>query len=545
MHQKTFYLLIALAAALLFIPFLGLVHLFDWDEINFAECSREMIVTGNYARVMINFQPFWEKPPLFFWLQAVSMHLFGVNEFAARFPNALAGIATLLILFYLGNKLYNQKFALLWVLAYIGSFTPHFYFKSGIIDPLFNLFIFLSIYQLSLLGIAEKKSKRRSHSLWGGLFMGLAILTKGPVALLIVGLCGLIYWIMSRSWKTFQIQELVIYAFLAFIISSLWYLPETLTNGFWFLNRFIDYQYGLALRPQDTGHNQPIWYHPVVLLLGAFPASIYFLGAFGKQSSEGWTKHFGLWMKILFWVVLILFSLVKAKIIHYSSLCYFPMTFLAARYIYQVSEGKNRYAGWLNLLFIPVALLNALVIIAIPFINQLKPTLIPYIKDDFALAALQSEVPFIGIEWLLGFFFLVICFLVFFYYHRTGFYKGAVILFLTCGFTLQVAIYVYIPKIEQFTQKALIDYLKSIADEDAYKQTLNFQSYAPYFYGKVSPHSDNRRLDREWLLYGDIDKPAYLITRAGRDKYGEDERLKKVFEKNGFIVYRREAVKKK
>lgn len=49
---------ITAVAALLFIPFLGAIHLFDWDEINFAECAREMIVSHNYSRVQINFQPF-------------------------------------------------------------------------------------------------------------------------------------------------------------------------------------------------------------------------------------------------------------------------------------------------------------------------------------------------------------------------------------------------------------------------------------------------------------------------------------------------------
>jgi len=93
---------IAIIASLLFIPFLGNVHLFDWDEINFAECAREMLVTGDYFSVKINYLPFWEKPPVFIWMQALSMKMFGVNEFAARFPNAIAGIATLLVLFNIG-----------------------------------------------------------------------------------------------------------------------------------------------------------------------------------------------------------------------------------------------------------------------------------------------------------------------------------------------------------------------------------------------------------------------------------------------------------
>ena len=52
---------IVVLAALAFVPFLGSVHLFDWDEINFAEAAREMIVTKNYLTVQINFQPFWQE----------------------------------------------------------------------------------------------------------------------------------------------------------------------------------------------------------------------------------------------------------------------------------------------------------------------------------------------------------------------------------------------------------------------------------------------------------------------------------------------------
>ena len=60
MQRKSYYpLYFVLAGALLFLPFLGGVHLFDWDEINFAEISREMLVLGEFVRVYINFEPFW------------------------------------------------------------------------------------------------------------------------------------------------------------------------------------------------------------------------------------------------------------------------------------------------------------------------------------------------------------------------------------------------------------------------------------------------------------------------------------------------------
>src|SRR3954471_1357993 len=112
------YIIIALAGCILFLPFLGQVHLFDWDEVNFAECAREMIVSKDYLRAQIDFQPFWEKPPLFIWMQALSMAVFGVNEFAARFPNAFMGVVTLCTLYHIGKRVVNEKMAIWWVLIY-------------------------------------------------------------------------------------------------------------------------------------------------------------------------------------------------------------------------------------------------------------------------------------------------------------------------------------------------------------------------------------------------------------------------------------------
>ena len=75
-------LIIALLAAVLFIPFLGGVHLFDWDEVNFAEISREMLLTEEYLRIYVDFLPFWEKPPLFFWMQSEhSVDVVGVARY--------------------------------------------------------------------------------------------------------------------------------------------------------------------------------------------------------------------------------------------------------------------------------------------------------------------------------------------------------------------------------------------------------------------------------------------------------------------------------
>ncbi|MCH8331243.1 MAG: glycosyltransferase family 39 protein [Bacteroidetes bacterium] len=311
------YLSIILVSGLLYIPFLGQVHLFDWDEINFAELAREMIITGDYSQLQINFEPFWEKPPLFIWMQAISMWLFGINEFAARLPNALIGIMAMLCLFKIGEKLFDWRFGLLWMLVYAGSFLPHFYFKSGIIDPAFNLFMFLSLYF-----IFSKKV------ILAGLLLGLAVLTKGPVALLLVGATMLVFWTVKRQ-TGLSVSQLILFASMVLLIPFLWFGYETMLNGLWFVQEFINYQLRL-LTTEDAGHGGPFFYHFILLLIGCFPASIFAINAFRKQELNSEQRDMRIMMLILLVVVVLVFSLVKTKIVHYSSLAYYPISFLAA-----------------------------------------------------------------------------------------------------------------------------------------------------------------------------------------------------------------------
>ena len=129
-----------------FFPFLGHIHLLDWDEINFALSSREMIESANYLQVTVNGEPFWEKPPMFFWLQTVSFTLFDNIEFAARFVSALAGFLTTLLIFFMGRQIISPRFGLIWGLLYSGSALSLFISKMGIMDPTLNLFVLSGIF---------------------------------------------------------------------------------------------------------------------------------------------------------------------------------------------------------------------------------------------------------------------------------------------------------------------------------------------------------------------------------------------------------------
>ncbi|MBP8823485.1 MAG: glycosyltransferase family 39 protein, partial [Flavobacteriales bacterium] len=339
--------LIAMVALVLFIPGLGAVHLFDWDEINFAEIAREMLATHNWLQPQIGYVPFYEKPPLFMWMQALSMSVFGVGEFGARLPNALCGVATLVVLFRIGTRLRNRTFGLLWALAYIGSILPHLYFRSGIIDPWFNLFIFLGF--LAFIRMADTPAsagltdrKKNIAAAMAGLWLGLAVLTKGPVGILIPALCAGVYWALNRFRLYVAIPRVLLMLAVLLLVPGLWFGADLLRNGPVFITAFFWRQVAM-LSTEDAGHGGFFGYHFVVLLIGCFPASVFAMQEMlkpagptpvGRQpdnqqratNNPSTIAAHRTWLLILFWVVLLLFSLVKTKIVHYSSLCYFPLT---------------------------------------------------------------------------------------------------------------------------------------------------------------------------------------------------------------------------
>ncbi len=527
--------MIIAAGALLFLPFLGSVHLFDWDEINFAECAREMIVTGDYSRVQIDFQPFWEKPPLFIWMQALSMNMFGVGEFAARLPNAICGIVTLLLVFSIGKRTFDERFGFLWALAFAGSFLPHFYFKSGIIDPWFNLFIFCGIYYFILFSNNENASENNSTNnkrlLLSALFIGLGIMTKGPVALLVFILCLLAYAAIKRFRSpAIRWRQALLFFLAVGLCGGMWFIVEALRGRFDVIMEFINYQLRL-LRTEDSGHGGPFFYHFVILLIGCFPASILALRAFGKNDADTpFQKHFKVWMIILLVIVLLLFSLVKTKIVHYSSLCYFPLSWLAAYSIYRIINRELGWRPWMTGLLVFIGLSIAAAITALPLVNFWKEQLISsgLVHDDFALSNLQAEVHWAGYEWIIGAMFAA-CLLIGTYFIMGRRYRRALLWIFTGSLvTVNIASAVLVPKVEQYSQGAAIEFYEKHSGKDIPVETLGFKSYAHLFYTDKRPHVP---------VEGEHTHYVTKVDPAEEDILREKKGLTEIYRKNGFIFW--------
>ena len=535
----------ALLGALMFIPFLGYVHLFDWDEVNFAEIAREMLVTGEFSRVYVDFQPFWQKPPLFFWLQAAAMKIFGVNEFAARLPNAICGMITLPVLYQIGKRLHSHQFGVIWTVVYFGAILPSFYFQSAIIDPVFNLFIFLGMY-FFILGnwkyfnwksiLLNRKSSL--YYLIGGLFTAAAILTKGPVAFLILALCVGVYYVINRFSQLISFKNAMIFGLATVSLTLLWYGLETWLNGPWFITEFIKYNYQL-FSTEDAGHGGFFGYHFVVVFLGCFPATPFLIKAFKKANDE--STHFmdfKKWMSILLWVILILFSIVQSKIVHYSSMAYFPVTFLAAWVIYRLLVEKERWSRWFTGLLIAVSAIIGFAIIMMPWLAINLDRIKPYVADPFAIGNMEAQVNWTGWESAIGIGLILITIYSILQFKRKHVLQGALWLFIGTAVLMKLSNVILTPKIEAYSQRAAIEFYEEHQGEDAY-MTTTFKSYAHYFYFLQPNDGNEERHDRNWLMHGEIDKPVYFVSKITHTYLDEQEHIEFLYSKNGFKFYRR------
>lgn len=512
----------AVVGLVFFLPFIGGYELFDWDEINFAESAREMLISGDYGRVTIDFEPFWEKPPLFIWLQALCMRVFGVNEFAARLPNALAGGLTLALLAHFGRQ-QSPAIGFFWPLLYLGSFLSFFYFKSGIIDPLFNLFMLLSIIAYA----ASKEGDKFRGPAMAGLWMGLAVLTKGPVGILLPSLAFLGVMVFSpKSIKVTFGRVVTVYA-VALLVSCLWFLPETIANGPWFLEEFFRYQLRLA-STEDAGHGQPFFYHFVVVLLGMVPASFIAFPKLIPSFKRGVSNlddpnslNLLPYMQWAFWVTLILFSLIRTKIVHYSSFTYLPLTFIAATWL--ASEKGFALKVWQRVSIGVVLGLFGIGFVAVGYGLLTPSKAIQFIGDKVAkanlalipdqwngLASLLMLLPggILGLAGLHALFRKEPA-------SRTLLFIGPMVAFSLLGAGAFI-----LPKIAPLTQEPATNFFRNTAakEPDALIQPIGYKSYAHLFYGERKVLPDSLK-NVEYLLTDTskrIPKKVYFITRRDR-----------------------------
>lgn len=283
--QKTSPLLWGLLAGVILLRLLtlGLYPLTDNTEARYAEIARVMLATGNWLTPQLEVGvPFWAKPPLYAWLTAGSFKLFGINEFAARLPHFLCGLASLALVWQLAASFLNRKIGQLSLLVLASTLV--FFVASGAVMTDMVLLLCTTLSMSAFWFAIKHDSTAWSFVFFAGL--GLGLLAKGPIAVVLIALPLLLWAIEYRQFSALAKLRWLSGIALILVIALPWYLlAESQTPGF--LNYFIVGEHFMRfLQPgwegdlYGTAHDRPVGTILVYWLLATLPWTPFFAAGF-------------------------------------------------------------------------------------------------------------------------------------------------------------------------------------------------------------------------------------------------------------------------
>jgi 4-amino-4-deoxy-L-arabinose transferase-like glycosyltransferase len=263
-----------LAAAATLLPLLGHKPLADWDEAIYAEIAKELLRHRTLA-LSWNFQPWFEKPPLYMWLTAVCFRLFSVNEFWARAVSAFSGIALTGLIHGLLAR--ARGLAAAWTSTVILLTTLGFVRAChlGEVDTLLALGCYLSLW-----GVGRIRSSGGGEG-WYLFWFGFAIaaMTKGAAAV-VIPLTVVVVMVWERWWERWPRRNfnrrcwLGLLLFLALVLP--WHVAMHHEYGVRFIREYLGEQTLARATSQLERHNNPPWFFVEVLLAFAFPWILFF-----------------------------------------------------------------------------------------------------------------------------------------------------------------------------------------------------------------------------------------------------------------------------
>lgn len=325
-------LYLALAALVVAIWFAASASrpLFNPDEGRYAEISREMLVTGDWVIPHLDGMPYIEKPPLQYWATALSFRLFGLSEFAARLYTSLTAIGTLLVVWLLARKIWNEQAA--WRAAAILLSLSLFVIVGQLLslDMSLTFYMTLGLAAFLLAQCRPENSRWAMPLAWGAIALG--VLTKGLVAAAIPAAVLILYSLAARDWAVWRRLSFGIGLplFLAVAVPWHWLAERRLPD---FLDFYLLREHVERYLTPVADRQEPWWFFSAVFLAGSLPWTVSAVGALLR----GWRRRGapGAFDPLLFlriWVlfVLVFFSISDSQLIPYIAPAFPALAWLIA-----------------------------------------------------------------------------------------------------------------------------------------------------------------------------------------------------------------------
>jgi hypothetical protein len=352
-HADAVCILLTLVFCTIFLVDLGGGPLWVDDEKIYSQCAFHMFKSGDYLTPWAfgRLSMWLAKPPLFMWLMSISYQLFGVTNLSTRFWNPVFGTLSLILIYYLGKKLYNKPVGFLSAFT-LGTFMLYNLFaRRAMIDVPLVFFIMASIYFFIL---NEKTGNTKRYTALGGLFFGLAFMTKHVAALLVPLILFTYFVATGRGIRFLFTKRFKRFWLVAFLVVAPWIVYMVLRFGPDFWQSFLGYSVvSRAITPIEGHVGGYMFYFDFLFKKETWFWVILLPFAAGLLVYNSVVKRVKADTLLLVWVILVLliFSCVQTKIIWYILPVYPAFALAIASFLYQVSKKAQpilRYL-WLNI----------------------------------------------------------------------------------------------------------------------------------------------------------------------------------------------------
>jgi 4-amino-4-deoxy-L-arabinose transferase-like glycosyltransferase len=326
--------------AILFV--LGLVLFFagnaaiaitDPVESNYTLTAKEMLASGDYISPRIYGNYWYDKPVFFYWELIAAFQMFGINEFAARFFPAVFGIIGLFMTYGFARKIYDAKTGFFSALILATSFEYWLISKTVITD--LTLFVFFNAV-LIFFYIAYKGQNKNYYYLCY-LFAGLAVLTKGPIGILLPGFIVTVFICIRRDFAEVRRMKPVLGMLLFAVTGGSWYYMMYQLHGSAFVDTFL----GIHNVLRATVSEHPRWdvwyYYTAIFFIGVFPWSFRLPAIlWGYWKKRSWPQIDCTTLFLLLWALLVngFYQCMATKYTTYTLPAVLPIAILLARHLY-------------------------------------------------------------------------------------------------------------------------------------------------------------------------------------------------------------------
>ncbi len=272
---------------------LGAIGFVGPDEPRYAWIARDMAETGDWVTPRLYGKPWFEKPPLFYWGAALSFRFLGVSEAAARLPSAISALLATLALAWLAWRLYGAETAR-WLLLLLPTSVGMIGFSHAAATdmPFSGMLTIAMVCAAVVLGLTRNENTPiLPRTPWlalilFGFFLGLAVLAKGPAAIILSGGAIFFWALFTKRWRdAFRLFHPV--ALVSFCATALpWYILCARRNPDFFRIFIIEHNFKRFLTPEFQ-HIQPFWFMRPILCAVYFLGRIFFVwGAVQEVSAK-------------------------------------------------------------------------------------------------------------------------------------------------------------------------------------------------------------------------------------------------------------------